>query len=233
MSFFNSNFIRIALVILLGVATAIAFKFSATVNSVTESGVIMALPEQIGAFTGKDEEPSEGEKHVLPSDTDIVKKSYRDPDGNVVNAQIVLAGAEKRSIHRPELCLPAQGWSINQRETMMVKLTNGRSLSIMNDFISRPVETSPGVTHPLESYYSYCFVGNGVTTSSHLMRLFLTSWDRVVHHKNHRWAYMAVSAPVLENFKKDGKNAQQTKQMISDFISEMAPQVMKSDEDKR
>jgi EpsI family protein len=189
----------------------------------------MMLPTVVGSFVGRDEVPSEGEKHVLPSDTEIVKKTYRDSAGNLINAEIVLAGAEKRSIHRPELCLPAQGWSINERATMPVKLNDGRAIAVMNDFISRTVETSPGVTHPLESYFSYWFVGNGVTTSSHVMRLFLTSWDRVLHHKNHRWAYVAISAPVLKGFKQDGKNAEETRQMISDFIAEIAPQVMKHD----
>jgi hypothetical protein len=189
----------------------------------------MQLPTYVGNFIGKDGEASEVEKNGLPKDTEIVKKSYRDSAGNIINAQIVLAGAEKRSIHRPELCLPAQGWSINERETMPVKLKDGRTIAVMNDFISRTVETSPGVTHPLESYYSYWFVGNGVTTPSHVMRLFLTSWDRIVHRKNHRWAYVAVSAPVLKGFKQDGKNADETRQMISDFIAEIAPQVMKHD----
>ena len=158
MSFFQSPLARIALVCLLAVLTVAAFKLSGSVNSANESGVIMVLPVQVGGFIGKTEEPSEGEKHVLPSDTDIVKKSYQDRAGNLINAQIVLAGAEKRSIHRPELCLPAQGWSVNRRESLPIRLADGRSISVMNDSISRSIETSPGVTHPLESFYCYWFV---------------------------------------------------------------------------
>ena len=58
------------------------------------------------------------------------------------------------------------------------------------------------------------------------MRILLTSWDRVVHHKNHRWAYIAVSAPVLEGFKQGGRNIEGTKKMIADFISEIGPGIM-------
>lgn len=232
MSLFQSPLARIALVCLLAILTVVAFKISVSVSSANESGVIMVLPAQVGAFIGKTEEPSEGEKHVLPSDTDIVKKSYQDRAGNLINAQIVLAGAEKRSIHRPELCLPAQGWSINRRQSLPVRLYDGRAISVMNDSISRSIETSPGVTHPLESFYCYWFVGNGVTTPSHFMRLFLSSWDRVVHRRNHRWAYVVVSAPVLKGLKPDGKNADETIKMITDFISELAPLVMKGGGDK-
>ena len=76
-------------------------------------------------------------------------------------------------------------------------------------------------------FYCYWFVGNGVTTPSHFMRLFLSSWDRVVHRRNHRWAYVVVSAPVLKGLKPDGKNTEETQRMITDFISELAPLVMK------
>jgi len=232
-SIFSSLAYRVAVVILLVLATALAFHFTGSVNATTESGVLMELPATVGAFTGKEAEASEGEKFVLPKDTEIAKKVYTNEVGDVLNAQIVLAGAEKRSIHRPELCLPAQGWSINGRETVPVKLVDGRTISYMKDTISRNVDVGHGVTKPLTSLYCYWFVGNGATTPSHLMRLLLTCWDRVVHHKNHRWAYVAVSAPVLEGFKLNGKNPESTQKMINDFIAEMGPVVMKIDNAKR
>ncbi len=226
-SIFQRLLVRIVLLGVMGGITAAAFGLSGSINTATESGVTMNLPIYVGDFIGKDTEPSEGEKYVLPKDTEIVKKSYQDQEGNVINAQIVLAGSEKRSIHRPELCLPAQGWSINNRQAIPVELTDGHSIFVMNDSISRTIEVSPGVTHPLESYYCYWFVGNGVTTSSHLMRLFLTSWDRIVHHKNHRWAYVVVNAPVLKGLTPHGKSSEETLQMIKGFIAELAPSVMK------
>ena len=219
--------IRISIVVILGVITVTAFHFTGSVNSATEGGVIMTLPERVGDFHGKDQPISEGEKYVLPKDTEIVKKGYVDPAGDILNAQVVLAGSEKRSIHRPELCLPAQGWSINRRETIPVTLADGRRINVMADYISRSVEISPGVNRTLESIYCYWFVGNHVTTSSHLMRLLLTSWDRVVHRKNHRWAYIAVSAPVLQGFKQGGLSTDGTRKMIEGFISESAPKLMK------
>ena len=152
------SLVRIAVVILLGGATVTAFRFTASVNSATEGGVVMELPVSIGQFSGKEQAVSEGEKYVLPKDTEIVKKTYTDPSGDLLNAQIVLAGAEKRSIHRPEHCLPAQGWSINRRQTIPVTLANGRSITVMADFISRPVEVRPGVTRTLESIYCYWFI---------------------------------------------------------------------------
>ena len=218
---------RILVVVALGLATVLAFHFSSSVNTPTQSGVIMNLPTYVGDFIGRDEVPSEGEKYVLPKDTEIVKKSYTNSTGDMLSANVVLAGAEKRSIHRPELCLPAQGWSINGEHEVPVRLVDGRTISVMQVSISRPIQNSAGDTRTLNSYYYYWFVGNGITTASHVTRLLINSWDRVLHHKNHRWAYVAVSGPILEGFKRDGKDAEETQSMIADFIAEMAPQVMR------
>jgi hypothetical protein len=223
----GNAFLRVIVVLILSITTVLAFKLTSSVNSTTESGVNMTLPSRVNGFSGKDAVASEGEKYVLPKDTEIVKMIYSDSFGDPINAQVVLAGAEKRSIHRPELCLPAQGWSIDRRETIPVRLADGRSITVMADHISRPVEISPGVMKTLPSLYCYWFVGNGVSTSSHLHRLLLTSWDRVIHHKNHRWAYIAVSAPVLQGFMPNGKDAKATQKMIIDFIAALAPSVMK------
>lgn len=223
----GNAFLRVIVVLILSIATVLAFKLTSSVNSTTESGVNMTLPSRVNGFSGKDAVASEGEKYVLPKDTEIVKKIYSDSFGDPINAQVVLAGAEKRSIHRPELCLPAQGWSIDRRETIPVRLADGRSITVMADHISRPVEISPGVMKTLPSLYCYWFVGNGVSTSSHFHRLLLTSWDRVIHHKNHRWAYIAVSAPVLQGFTPNGKDGKATQKMVVDFIAALAPSVMK------
>ena len=221
---------RIAVVAIFALLTLAVFHWSGSVDSPTEGGVTMFLPVEIGGFTGKLQPNSEGEMTVLPKDTEIIKKAYTDTAGDMVTAQIVLSGAQKRSIHRPELCLPAQGWSISNRQVMPVTLADGRRIEVMKVLISRPVTVGPGVTRPLNSIFCYWFVGKDVSTPSHLMRLLLTSWDRVVHKLNHRWAYIAVSAPVLEGFQFGGKNGEETEKMLSAFISDMGPRIMKKPE---
>jgi hypothetical protein len=218
---------RVVVAVLLAVVTVVSFRFTPMPTSAGGAGVIMSLPSSVDSFQGRDQQASEGERTVLPKDTKIIKKAYTNPSGEIINAQIVLSGAEKRSIHRPELCLPAQGWSINGRQYLPVKLADGRSITVMCDTITRQVEVAPGVSKPFTSLFCYWFVGDGTTTASHTMRILLTSWDRVVHHKNHHWAYIAVSAPVLEGFKQGGRDVEGTKTMIEEFISEIAPGIMK------
>jgi len=192
-----------------------------------ESGVNLSLPEQVGALTGKPLEVSESEKKILPADTQFAKMVYTGlTGGEQINCQVVLSGGEKRSIHRPETCLPAQGWAKKTSTTIPVKLDDGRTLEVTMLVIGRPVEIQPGVRKELTSLFLYWFVGKDITTPHHWYRILHTDWDRVVHGVSHRWAYIIVSSPVLEGFAPGGKNQEQTLESLKKFIGEIAPQIM-------
>lgn len=192
----------------------------------TVAGVIMKLPDTVGAFTGEDQPVSDAELRLLPKDTGFAKKAYKDGDGDQISSQIVLAGGEKRSIHRPEICLPAQGWNMKTGSEVPITLDDGRTLDVMRLIISKPVEIRPGITKELTSIFLYWFVGKNITTPSHVVRLAHTNWDKVVHNVNHRWAYVVVSAPVLEGFAPNGKNQEETMKMMESFVGEIAPKIM-------
>lgn len=191
-----------------------------------ESGVNLNLPDYVGPFSGKAAEVSESEKVILPSDTQFAKMLYTGLGGEQINCQVVLSGGEKRSIHRPETCLPGQGWTKKTSQVIPVKLDDGRTLSVMKLVISRPVEVQPGVRKELTSLFIYWFVGKDITTPYHWYRILHTDWDRVVHGVSHRWAYVIVSAPVLEGFVPGGKNEEQTLESLKKFIGEIAPQII-------
>lgn len=193
-----------------------------------ESGVRMDLPEHVGSFTGTSNEVSESERVILPADTQFAKMLYASMGGAQINCQIVLSGGEKRSIHRPETCLPAQGWTKKSSQAIPVQLDDGRTLEVMKLVISRPVEVQPGVRKELTSLFLYWFIGKDITTPHHWYRILHTDWDRVVHGVSHRWAYVIVSAPVLDGFVPGGKNQEQTLAMLKEFIGEVAPEIMVS-----
>lgn len=194
-----------------------------------EAGVVMALPILAGEWWGTDEPVSPGELALLPEDTGFEKKIYQDLSGHSLTAQIVLSGGEKRSIHRPEVCLPGQGWSIQSGEVIPVTLANGRALEVMKLTLNREVETAPGVRRNLKSYFLYWFVGKDTTTPYHWVRLAKTNWDMVTKKLQHRWAYVIVSAPVLEGFTPGGKSDRQTLEMLKDFIRQAVPKFQLSE----
>jgi hypothetical protein len=204
-------------------------RLSAPPDIAPEAGVVMNLPTLIGEFWGTDEPISPSELAMLPADTEFAKKIYQDLSGNSLTAQIVLSGGEKRSIHRPEICLPAQGWSIQAGEVIPVTLANGREIEVMKLTLVRDIEVAPGERRPLKSHFLYWFVGKDSTTPHHLVRLAKTNWDMVVKKLQHRWAYVIVSAPVLEGFRPGAKTDEQTLEMLKDFIRQSVPKFQLSE----
>lgn len=210
-------------------ATVWLCRESSPPDIVPEAGVIMNLPTLVGEWWGTEEPVSPSELAMLPGDTQFAKKAYQDLRGDTLTAQVVLSGGEKRSIHRPEICLPAQGWTIRSGEVVPVTLANGRTLDVMKLTLTRQFEIAPGERRTLKSYFLYWFVGKDTTTPYHWVRLAKTNWDMVTKKLQHRWAYVIVSAPVLEGFKPGAKTDQQTLDMLKDFIQQAVPKFQLSE----
>jgi hypothetical protein len=220
---------RTGVVVALSALTIWLCRESAPPNIAPESGVVMDLPTLVGEYWGTSEPVSPSELALLPADTEFEKRIYQDLSGNSLTAQVVLSGGEKRSIHRPEVCLPGQGWSIQAGEVVPVTLANGRTLDVMKLTLNREIETAPGQRKNLKSYFLYWFVGKDTTTPYHWVRLAKTNWDMVTKKIQHRWAYVIVSAPVLEGFKPGAKTDQQTLDMLKDFIRQSVPKFQLSE----
>jgi hypothetical protein len=132
-----------------------------------------------------------GEKIALPADTVMLKKQYVKMDNpeETVFTSVVLSGRERSSIHRPEVCMVAQGNVIESREVISVPMQKGPPLKVMVMHLSR--RFSPQYTR--HSYYAYFFVGRDRTTPYHAERLIWMALDRIFRNVAHQWAYIAVS----------------------------------------
>ena len=179
-------------------------------NQDREGGVKMVLPDSVPGYLGFDEAASPAELLVLPKDTEIVKKRYVGAAPVDVGCEIVLSGATKSSIHRPQVCLIAQGWTIREEQTIPVTLPDGHSQKIRVLTIGR---TEGGQVYT--GYYIYWYVGNDRTTEDNFERIFLTSWDRVVRRVNHRWAYVTISG-ILPG---DGRDSESSKRVLVDLVN--------------
>jgi hypothetical protein len=217
---------RGVVIVLLAAGTVAACLWGSPPATKSEPGVVMKLPGSLIGLWGSDQPVSESEKVILPADTEFAKKIYSDGLGNDIHCQIVLAGAEKRSIHRPEVCLPAQGWTIKSGEVVPVKLADGKTLEVMKLTVVRPVTLNNGAQRELTSVFCYWFIGKHATTPHHFVRVLKTNLDMLLHNTNHRWAYVIVNAPVLEGFVSGGKNLAQTNERVEAAIAELAPQIM-------
>jgi hypothetical protein len=219
---------RELIVLMMAGLTLLACFQGGVAKSASESGVIMNLPDTLLNKSGTPAPISEGEKTILPKDTEIAKMVYQSGVEAPLSVQIVLSGGEKRSIHRPEICLPAQGWTLESGRTVPVKLSNGKQLEVMRLTARRSVMLNNGSKAELENVFYYWFVGHGVATPYHLKRILMTNFDMVFHNVNHRWAYVVLSAPVLKGIVPGGKDLKLTDEMLNDAVRELAPKIMKN-----
>ena len=133
-----------------------------------------------GALAGA----SLGERTILPNDTVVYKRLFFSPRGDEYLVSMVIGGKSKRSIHRPELCLPAQGFLMGDPRDFTVGAT-GRPFHAVR--LQRP-NMQPAT-------FAYTFFNQaGVRTSSHIRRILVDTWDRSVLNRVDRWVMVTVMA---------------------------------------
>lgn len=227
---------RALLFIGLCAATVLACHFSPSVRGGAEAGVLMKLPERIGLLAGRPEKPSQVELDNLPTDTEFAKMTYitatnLDEERDIAHLSVVLAGSERRSIHRPEVCLKGQGWSVTGQRVREVDLGDGATLKVTDLAIER-VGTE-AQSKPVRGRFVYWFIGTDVTTPSHVERILRTTLDSVIYNVNQRWAYASVTALVTEGHepsvtRERHRTDEQTGRLIDYVIANTVPYFHKS-----
>lgn len=163
------------------------------------------------------------ERSMLPADTGLVRARYVRTSWPPlpVTASIVLSGNDRTSIHRPQVCMVAAGYQIENEQVVSIDLQNG----------SPPLEvtvldmTHPGTADdptPVHIFYAYWFIGKGRLCATHVQRMFWMAYDRIAHGVNHRWAYVAVSGA------RDPASDAHL-QVVADFVSRLHPQILAPD----
>ena len=152
-----------------------------------------------------------GEHNILPPDTLIDRKLYTNPRGEQVYATVVLSRSEQKSIHRPQQCLPAQGFVIESTRVMAVPLPERAPLDLT---VLRAVRQTGSSS--VRIVYAYCFAGGGRETASHYRRLLWMAWDNLVHGYRARWAYVSVQTA-------DTGNSRAAEARLAGFVRSVYP----------
>ncbi len=153
-----------------------------------------------------------GEKTWLPADTRILKSNYSRGDGGLLAVTVVVSGKSRLSIHRPEMCLPGQGFQIQSTRVRALDLGDGRTLRVNMVKAARTGE------RPIS--FLYWFVNPRREATSHWDRIFSDVWARSVQNRVNRWCMVTVfsSQPM------DDAEAMQT---IAPFLGGWYPQVLR------
>lgn len=194
--------------------------------------VKMELPETISFWTASSRyggerefqawkgEPlpvSPEERRLLADDTQFEKKTYLCIDVSSgqqqvqpfhgAQASIVLSGHDLNdSIHRPERCLPSQGYKGLQVTRRVLRTSSGdipiariRCYHEQLDPETGKFRVGPdGNPIRVEQIFYYWFVGNHALSASHYERTFLDMKDRLVGGYDQQWAYILLGSTISE-----------------------------------
>jgi EpsI family protein len=186
-------------------------------------GIELRLPESSGEWFGKPAQISEREISVLGPDTDFFRENYTNGRGDEVQVTIVLSGQDMNtSIHRPERCLPAQGWTIADKQALRIAVPGRGEVPVTRLQNLRNL-TSDNRSLTLHQLSYYWFAGSSSVTGSHFDRTLIDIRDRILHGTNQRWAYITVSAVVTGNLQKFGRTEAETSRLLEDFIKRLVP----------
>jgi hypothetical protein len=229
---------RVVILVVLCGMTVLLCQFAPQPKGGEEAGVLAELPLVAGSFVGTSEVASDKERELLPADTIIVKREYHTPGRSietrdVAHASLVIAGNDTRSIHRPEVCLDGQGWTITSSTVREVTMISGAILRVRDLAIERDVLLRDGSKLTLRAHYVYWFVGSDISTPSNMERQIFSLSDSVLRNVNHRWAYPSVMARVTDNLtpKQSGERRRddaETVKMILSLIRSLAPKFQKN-----
>jgi len=145
------------------------------------------------------------EREILPPDTGFASRRYRItlPDLTASNKEvlfsIVLSGRDRTSIHRPELCLLGQGWTITSRSVETLTLANGEKLAVTILHGEIKIITPTTLPFRVPALFVYWFAGSDATVPTYPQMLLHGATDRLFRLRADRWAYFTVLTPAFDD----------------------------------
>lgn len=191
-------------------------------------GINLDLPKMVGGWYGRDLEVSQQERYVLGPGTEFSRKAYQNGIGYEIVASVVLSGQDMNtSIHRPERCMPAQGYTVINKRSVPVVVPERGAIHVtrLQNVRNEPTENGPAISRYNVTYY--WFVGHTDATGSHVTRTWLDVRDRLIHGYNQRWAYITVSAQLPPGAEQDPKTERVIDDWMQDFIKQLLPKIQK------
>ena len=112
---------------------------------------------------------------------------------------MVLRGRDRTSIHRPELCLVGQGWTITDsaphRFSFPARPEAAFSATLLRVRREAPTPRGKQLVPQLVVYW---FVGGDAVVGTHSQRLLRDAWNRVAHARADRWAYVLMQTDATD-----------------------------------
>jgi hypothetical protein len=166
-----------------------------TIKLVGTQNLQVQLPEWVLDYRSKPVEVQKIVLDFLPPDTSYGQRLYTAADGFPILLNVVLMGADRTSIHRPEVCLQGQGWRVEQGVSSEAKIHIERpaayDLPVVKLLATR---TRPGSDQAVRGIYVYWFVAENALTAKPWQRMWWMAKGLLRSGVLQRWAYVSYFA---------------------------------------
>ncbi len=168
-----------------------------------QPGVRLELPTRVLDYDSTLSEITDIERKALPADTSFARRMYyKVVDGrtnSMIQVSIVLMGSDRTSIHKPQLCLRAQGWDIEHsvESTVEVEQPHPYKLPVMKLVTGKNFTGDGGRVIKRGGIYAYWFVADHALTANHWQRMWWMAKDLMTTGVLQRWAYVSCFATCL------------------------------------
>jgi hypothetical protein len=153
----------------------------------------ISLPERVLNFESKEQPIAKVVTDWLPKDTTYAQRVYQAPDGFWTQANVVLMGTDRTSIHDPKYCLAGQGFQTEKVEQLTIGINKPHpySLPVIKMTVRREVTLENGAKVPQSAVYVFWFVADQQLTSDHKERMWWMARDLITRGVLQRWAYVS------------------------------------------
>lgn len=158
-----------------------------------------------------------GEAKLLPDNTPIFRREYIRQGHPPIQATVVFSGIERRSIHRPQVCLVSQGNRITNEYPYDVKVGDGKTLRIRVLDIQQVYGNEDGTKSIQSAVYAYWLFNPERETDSHLRRFLYMAIDNSFRSYRPRWGYATIS------FERDLRDPDAWKRQLDEFVPLLYP----------
>lgn len=155
--------------------------------------VKLELPQRVLDFDSTNMATAQVVLDYLPTDTSYAQRYYTAPDGFWAMANVILMGADRTSIHRPDYCLPGQGWTIREKTEVKVPIAGAHpyALPVEKWIVSNTFKGPDGHPVAASGIYVFWFVTAGQTTGDFPTMLKSMLFHQLRTGELQRWAYIS------------------------------------------
>lgn len=132
----------------------------------------------------------------LPRDTTFGRRLYTAPDGFRIQVSGVLMGTDRTSIHKPEFCLPGQGFQILRRDQTHIVIDRPHRYALPVTRLNglREMRKPDGTVERVGAVYVYWFLSDSRLSNDHAQRMWWLATDLLRTGELQRWAYLSTLA---------------------------------------